>query len=105
MPNELSGEKSNINDHVELPLPSTSQTLDSLQVVCKYICEQPEIPGEISVLIINENFTDRTSLSHNINNQKYIISSKSSPTLFIVFFIIYLFILLLNTYLHILYMV
>lgn len=45
MSNESSREESNIGDDVELPI-TVAQALDSLQVVRKYICEQPEIPRD-----------------------------------------------------------
>jgi hypothetical protein len=49
---------------VELSLTTLAQELDYLQVVRKYIHEQPETPDEIfSAINIIENFTD-TSLSY-----------------------------------------
>jgi hypothetical protein len=74
MPNELSGEESDIDDNVESPLPLSifAQALNVLQIVRKYIREQPIITVEIFfVLNIVENFTD-TFLSYNKNNQKYV---------------------------------
>jgi hypothetical protein len=43
MPNELSGEESDINGNLELPLPLTTLAKHGLQVVRKLIRKQPEI--------------------------------------------------------------
>lgn len=51
-----------IVDDEELPKTTLAQALDSLQVVRKYIQEQPEIGDEIfSALNVIENFTDRSN--------------------------------------------
>jgi len=62
MLNDSSGEESDIDDDEELPKTTLAQALDSLQVVRKYIQEQPEIGDEIfSALNVIENFTDRSN--------------------------------------------
>jgi hypothetical protein len=65
MPNESSGEESDIDDDGELAFCRTTlaQALDNLQVVRKYIQEQQEIGDEIfSALNVIENFTDRSNI-------------------------------------------
>jgi len=62
-PNEISGKESDNDDDVELPLTTLVQATDtSVQVLRKYVREQPDIPEDI-VTVVNaiENFTDRSS--------------------------------------------
>jgi len=45
--NKSCGEESDNDDEVESPLTTFAQALDSLQVLRKYIREQPEMPDVI----------------------------------------------------------
>jgi hypothetical protein len=74
-------QESDIDEDEELPKTTLAQVLDNLQVVRKYIQEQPEIGDEFfSALNVIENFTDRSK-----NKKQLEISLKNSFTLIIIF--------------------